>query len=74
MDFFTVSIEALISKDVKRLEDALSDRDLVIIPEKIDDDHYDVVISHIGTVTMTPLMMWILHHIERNHYYRIEIV
>lgn len=74
MDFFTVSIEELISKDVKRLEDAFSDRDVVIIPHKVNDDHYDVVISHVGTVTMTPLMMWILHHIERNHYYRIEIV
>jgi hypothetical protein len=74
MDFFTLSIENLLAADTQRLIDTLSDRDIVIIPDKVDEDHFDVVISHIGTVTMTPLMMWILHHINRKNYYRMEIV
>lgn len=74
MDFFTLSIDNLIAADTQRLIDTLSDRDIVIIPTKVDVDHFDVVISHIGTVTMTPLMMWILHHIDRKNYYRMEIV
>lgn len=74
MDFFTLSIDNLAATDTQRLIDTLSDRDIVIIPTKVDEKHFDVVISHIGTVTMTPLMMWILHHIDRKNYYRMEIV
>ena len=74
MDEYTVHIEHLCYMPTNILVEAFKDRDVVIIPEKVNDDHYDVVITHVGAVTMTPLMMWILHHIPKDQYYRIEII
>lgn len=73
---FTVKISDLAAKHVKPLEDAFKDRDIEISSYKIyiaEYDVYQVKISNIHPVTMTPLMWWILHHIDRSDYHEIII-
>lgn len=73
---YKVRITKLAAKHVKPLEDAFKDREIEISIDKPlseEYDLYDVTISNIHPVTMTPLMWWILHHIEKSDYCEIII-
>ena len=73
---YKVEISKLAAKHVKPLEDAFNDRDVQIMsykPNQEEYDLYEVEIRNIHPVTMTPLMWWILHHIDKSDYYNIII-
>ena len=73
---YNVEISKLKEKHVIGLQEAFKDRDItveILPPLSEEPGLYDVTISNIHPVTMTPLMWWILHHIEKSDYYEIII-
>lgn len=75
--FYTMEIRKLNERQADILAVAFKDRPNIIIealpPFSGESGVLDVTISNIHPVTMTPLIMWILHHIEKRHYYEIKI-
>ena len=73
---YIVYIRDLKEKHIAALVDAFMDRDITMEvghPRSEDPILYDVKISNIHPVTMTPLMWWMLHHIDKSDYYEIII-
>lgn len=75
---YTVEITKLKEQHTARLQETFKDRDIImeILPplsEEPESGLYDVTISNIHPVTMTPLMWWILHHIDISDYRTIII-
>lgn len=73
---YLVRIYDLKRSEASKIVDAFKDRDIetsVILLEPNSEQICDLVISNIHEVTITPLMMWILHHIDRSDYYKIII-
>jgi len=73
---YTVEIIQLKEKHMAALQEAFKDRDITL--EKLPMQYelpglVEVRISNIHPVTMTPLMWWILHHIDKSDYYNIII-
>ena len=74
--FYTMEIHKLNERQANILEVAFKDRDVIIdvLPPLSEElGVMDVTISNIHPVTMTPLIMWVLHHIDKCHYEKIEI-
>ena len=74
--FYTMEISKLNERQANILQVAFKDRDVIIevLPPLSEElGVVDVTISNIHTVTMTPLIMWVLHHIEKSQYYEIII-
>lgn len=73
---YTVEITKLKEGYVAALQLAFMDRDItmeILPPLSEEPGLYDVTISNVHPVTMTPLMWWILHHIDKSDYYEIII-
>lgn len=73
---YTVEITKLKEGYVAALQLAFKDRDIameILPPLSEEPGLYDVTISNVHPVTMTPLMWWILHHIDKSDYYEIII-
>ena len=75
---YTMEIIHLDERQANILQVAFKDRPNIIIemlpPFDVDATGVlDVTISNIHPVTMTPLIMWILHHIEKRYYNEIKI-
>lgn len=73
---YTVEITKLKEKYIAELQEAFKDRDItleILPPLSEEPGLFDVTISNIYVVTMTPLMWWILHHIDKSDYYEIII-
>lgn len=73
---YLVRIYNIKRSEASKIVDAFKDRDVetsVIYVEPEQDKICDLVISNIHEVTMTPLMWWILHHIDKSDYYEIII-
>lgn len=74
--FYTMEISKLNERQADILQVAFKDRDVIIevLPPLSEElGVMDVTISNIHPVTMTPLIMWVLHHIEKSQYYEIII-
>lgn len=74
--FYTMEISKLNERQANILQVAFKDRDVIIevLPPLSEElGVVDVTISNIHPVTMTPLIMWVLHHIEKSQYYEIII-
>lgn len=73
---YIVEIHKLREKHIEKLQEAFKDRDIImdILPPLSEEPgQYDVKISNIHPVTMTPLIWWLLHHIETCDYREIII-
>ena len=73
---YKVIITKLAAKHVKSLEDAFKDRDIIIdtSPSLSEEPGLsDVTISNVHPITLTPLMWWILHNIDKSDYNQIII-
>lgn len=71
---YMVEILLLKEKYNADLMEAFKDRDIKIyIRESLEPGYSYVTISNVHPVTMTPLMWWILHHIDKSDYYEIII-
>lgn len=73
---YTMEIFELNEKQADILQMAFKDRDVIINvypPLSKEPGVLDVTIFNIHPVTMTPLIMWVLHHIEKSDYYEIII-
>jgi len=73
---YTVEITKLKESYVAALQLAFKDRDItmeILPPLSEEPGLFDVTISNVHPVTMTPLMWWILHHIDKSDYYNIII-
>lgn len=73
---YTMEIRKLNEKQADILQIAFKDRDVIIEvlpPLSEEPGVMDVTISNIHPVTMTPLIMWVLHHIDKSDYYEIVI-
>ena len=73
---YTVKITDLKEKYIAELLEAFKDRDITLeVGHSRSEDPalFEVKISNIHPVTMTPLMWWILHHIDKSDYYEIII-
>lgn len=72
---YTVQILLLKEKYIVDIENAFEDRDDITteVHPSIEPGLSYMTISNVHQVTMTPLMWWILHHIDKSDYYQIII-
>lgn len=73
---YLVRIYDLKRSEASKIVEAFQDRDIetgVFLLEPEAEQTCDLVISNIHEVTITPLMMWILHHIDKNDYNQLVI-
>ena len=73
---YTLEISKLKKEHAVKLVEMFKDRDLQITclpPLSEEPGVEDVEIENIHEVTITPLIMWILHHIDKSDYYEIII-
>ena len=76
-EFYTIKIYDIIEEKAHDIIHAFADRDIEIeISEDIDglqDGIYTMTISKIREITMTPFMIWFLHHVDNGDYYKLVI-
>lgn len=77
-NMYQMTITCLENSIADKIEETFKDRDVKIDRWPVKDDGADgicdIEITNIHPVTMTPLMIWLLHHTENDSYYSIEIV
>ena len=71
---YQVNIYDLAGTEANKIIEAFRDRDIITEWAQGDTSNIgNLIICNIHEVTITPLMMWILHHINRSDYNRIVI-
>ena len=77
-DTYSIMIYEIVAEKGLEIIEAFADRDINIeireVADNIRYDHtYTMVISNVHEVTMTPFMIWFLHHVDNGDYYKLVI-
>ena len=74
---YSITILDITEEKAHNIINAFADRDIEIeICEDIDTLQYglyDMTISKMHEITMTPFMIWFLHHVDKRDYYKLII-
>lgn len=75
---YTIVIFEILEKKAYDIINAFADRDIhVEIRKMADNIRYNgtctMTISNVHEVTMTPFMIWFLHHVDNGDYYKLVI-
>ena len=78
-DTYTIVIYEILAEKGFEIIKAFEDRDISIeISEIAGDVKYNgtctMTIKNIHEITITPFMMWFLHHVDHRDYYKVVII
>lgn len=72
-DFYTIMVIDITEEKAHDIINAFADRDIEIDIDDIHNGMCSMMISNIREITMTPFMIWFLHHVDKHAYYKIII-
>lgn len=69
---YVVVVYEITKEKANEIIKAFADRDIKIDIDE-NDDICNMTIRNIHKVTMTPFMIWFLHHVDNGDYYKLTI-
>ena len=69
---YTIMIYEILAEKGLEIIEAFADRDINIELVEVGRS-YDMSITNVHEITMTPFMIWFLHHVDNGDYYKLVI-
>ena len=69
---YTIMIYDILKEKGLEIIEAFADRDISIELVEVG-KAYDMLIKNVHEITMTPFMIWFLHHVDNGDYYKLVI-